>query len=74
MDGGVKIWKMMMVYDGRGVKNGRKIDDVINGRPPIVVYNLRIEKMCTIFAKKSFEDRKNVPASSKGAALGRATA
>ena len=29
--------------------------------------------MCTIFAKKSFEDRKNVPASSTGAAQGRAT-
>ena len=42
-----------------------------NGK--FVVYNLRIEKMCTIFAKKSFEDRKNVPASSKGAAQGRAT-
>ena len=29
--------------------------------------------MCTIFAKKSFEDRKNVQASSTGEAQGRAT-
>ena len=43
------------------------------GRFLVVVYNLRIEKMCTIFAKKSFEDRKNVQATSTGEAQGRAT-
>ena len=32
---------MMMVDDGwgRGVKNGRKSDDVINGRPPTFLIN-----------------------------------
>ena len=39
---------MMMVDDGggRGVKNGRKSDDVINGRPQSL---MRIEQKLLIF-------------------------
>ena len=43
--------RMMMVDDGggRGVKNGRKSDDVINGRPQIVMNMKVINEKISIF-------------------------
>ena len=51
---------MMMVDDGggRGVKNGRKSDDVINGRPPTsinVVLELKKKPLPIIYLMLDFQ-------------------